>query len=144
MRHFLDANVLFSAAHNPEGNARALFRLANVADITLMSSSYALDKAIRNIGLKFPECAAELVKLLEQLVLGPEPTAALVSAAIGRGLPDKDAPILAAAIAARADILVTGDRRHFGPLHGQSVQGVLILLPAEALDKLLDRLAPEG
>jgi hypothetical protein len=45
------------------------------------------------------------------------------------GLPAKDQPVLAAAIAARADRLVTGDRTHVGPLFGQTIQRVKILSP---------------
>jgi uncharacterized protein len=48
-------------------------------------------------------------------------------------LPEKDRPILLAAIAAGASHLVTGDLRHFGPLFGKSVRGVLILSPASYL-----------
>lgn len=138
MRLFLDANVLFSATHNPEGNARALFRLEARGDMTLVASSYAVEEAVRNITLKFPACAAELASLLERLVLAPEPSSTLVSEAAAAGLPEKDAPILAAAIAAHADILVTGDRKHFGFLFGQSVRGVLVLPPADAVIRVLD------
>lgn len=144
MRLFLDANVLFSAAHNPEGNARALCRLAAGGAIALVTSSYAAEEAARNIQLKFPACVPDLAALLERLVLGPEPASVLVGEAAAAGLPEKDAPILAAAIAARADILVTGDRRHFGPLYGKSVRDVLILPPADALGKVLDVLPPKG
>ena len=57
-------------------------------------------------------------------------------------MPDKDAPILAAAITVRADMLATGDRRHFRALYGTAVQGVLILPPADALSRVLDSLPP--
>lgn len=144
MRLFLDANVLFSAAHNRLGNARALFRLASERGVTLVASSYAVEEAVRNIHLKLPEYAAELASLLEGLVLGPEPASALVSAAKDCALPDKEVPILAAAIAARADVLVPGDRRHFGPLYRRSVHVVLILTPADALSRALDAVSPEG
>jgi predicted nucleic acid-binding protein len=138
MRLFVDANVIFSAAHNPQGNARALFRLATTGGITLVASRYAIEEATRNITLKFPKFGPELESLLVQLILVPEPTPAVVSVATNSGLPEKDVPILAAAIAARADLLVTGDRRHCGALYGQAVQGVLILPPADALRKTLD------
>ena len=143
MRLFLDANVIFSAAHNPQGNARALFRLAVTGGIALVASRYAMEEAARNIGLKFPESGPELESLLARLVLTPEPAAAVVSAAANSGLPEKDVPILAAAIAARADLLVTGDRRHFGALYGKAVHGALILSPADALSKTLDFLLAE-
>ena len=40
-RLFLDANVLFSAAHRPEGR---LLRLWKLDDVTLCSSRYALEE----------------------------------------------------------------------------------------------------
>ena len=52
-------------------------------------------------------------------------------------LPDKDLPILAAAIAARASALVTGDRRDFGHLYGTTIEGVEVLTPAEAVSRAL-------
>lgn len=49
----------------------------------------------------------------------------------------KDAPVLAAAIASGADVLVTGDRMHFGHLFGRRGRGVKVLSPADALGLLL-------
>jgi uncharacterized protein len=48
-------------------------------------------------------------------------------------LPDKDRPILLAAIGAGATHLLTGDFRHFGPYYGERIEGVLILPPGEYL-----------
>lgn len=48
-------------------------------------------------------------------------------------LPEKDRPILLAAIEARADYLLTGDLKHFGPLFGKKIEGVSVLVPAEYL-----------
>lgn len=92
MRLFLDANVIFSAAHNPAGNAHALFGLAAGGRISLAASRYAIEEAARNIALKFPDCAAELATLLGRMVIGPEPAPGLVDAATAVDLPDKDAP----------------------------------------------------
>jgi hypothetical protein len=44
-------------------------------------------------------------------------------------LPDKDRPVLAAAIVAQATHLLTADKAHFGRYFGQTVAGVLILPP---------------
>jgi predicted nucleic acid-binding protein len=49
----------------------------------------------------------------------------------------KDAPILAAAIDARCDWLVTGDRRDFGHLFGTEQRGVRVMPPSEALQRIL-------
>ena len=73
---------------------------------------------------------AILVRLVEVV---PDAPIELASWAELQGLPAKDAPILAVAVAARADLLVTGDRRHFGPLYGQKLRGVRVLTLAEGL-----------
>jgi predicted nucleic acid-binding protein len=52
-------------------------------------------------------------------------------------LPLKDAPILAAAVHAQADLLVTGDSRDFGHLFGHTLRGTRVATPATALDLLL-------
>jgi hypothetical protein len=48
-------------------------------------------------------------------------------------LPDKDAPIQFAAIAAKATHLLTGDLRHFGGYFGQKLGGVLVMPPGDYL-----------
>jgi uncharacterized protein len=136
-RFFLDANVIFSAAHNPAGNARALFRLAGLRKIELVSSRYALDEAARNIALKYPQCTAELNVLIAGLRITAEPSQAMIQLATANDLPSNDVPILAAAIGARALVLVTGDRRDFGHLYGNTVEGTLVLMPADAVSMAL-------
>ena len=137
-RLFLDANVIFSAAHNPEGNSRALFKLAGENWIELVSSRDALEEAARNIAVKFPERIAELASLAAGLALAGEAGQVPHRVAAACGLPDKDVPILAAAIAAGASVLVTGDRRDFGHLYGKSIEGVLVVTPAQALSNALN------
>jgi predicted nucleic acid-binding protein len=48
-------------------------------------------------------------------------------------LPAKDLPILAAAVAAKAKFLITGDKRHFGTPFGRKIHGIAILRPADYL-----------
>lgn len=52
-------------------------------------------------------------------------------------LPDKDQPVLAAAIRYGCTALVTGDRMHFGSLYGQTIQGVTIHSPRSLAELLL-------
>jgi hypothetical protein len=47
----------------------------------------------------------------------------------GISLPEKDVPILLAAIEAQATHLLTGDVRHFGPYLGKKIEGIAIVLP---------------
>lgn len=137
MRLFLDANVLFSAARNPSGNCAALFALARRRKCALLSSRFAIEEAARNIALKCPEHLPELEHLVARVQITAEPASAAVAAAGRHGLPAKDAPILAAAIRGRAAVLVTGDRRHFDNLFGRRIQGVIVMSPADAVDRLL-------
>lgn len=138
IRVFLDANVLFSAALRPRDRDYAFFRLAREGGCILLASAYALDEARTNLAGKAPTAPPrlddELVGLLE---LVAEPVATLVALASAEGLPMKDAPILAAAVAAGADLLVTGARRHFGGLFGRTVHGVRIRSLADGLAELL-------
>ncbi len=52
------------------------------------------------------------------------------------GLPAKDVPILAAAVAARCEVLLTGDVTDFGHVIGQIVQGVRVLPPSMLLAEI--------
>jgi predicted nucleic acid-binding protein len=137
MRLFLDANVVFSAAHSPDGRARALFRLARKGQCELLSSPHAIEEARRNIRIKYPEKSDDLEALVSELHVTPEATPPAVAWARKQSLPLEDAPILAAAVEAAADLLVTGDRTHFGRFFGKSLRGVGIATPAKALRKLL-------
>ncbi len=138
MKLFLDANVVFSAAHQEAGNAQALVALARAGRCTLQTSAHALEEAQRNLALKSRAYEARLADLLAIVERVPEAPAALVEWALGQGLRPKDAPILAAAAHAGADALVTGDARDFGALYGRTLRGVQVLAPARALARVLD------
>ena len=116
---------------------RAFFHLAEAGACELVSSPFAVDEARRNIARKRPSSLVELEALVARLALSPEAGAAGVLWARSTGLPDKDAPILAAAAAAGADLLVTGDRADFGPLYGKRFRGVEVLPPRTAIERIL-------
>jgi uncharacterized protein len=124
-RLFLDANVLFSAAYRPDAGLLQLWKLKSVA---LCSSRYALEEA--RINLADEDQRARLTRLsgsLHMFEAAPRP--------LPRGtiLPEKDVPILLAAIEARASHLLTGDVRHFGRYLGKKIEGIAIVLPGEYL-----------
>ena len=135
---FLDANVLFAATCSAQGRSRALFLLAEAGRCSLVASEHATAEARRNVIVKAPAAAAALEELLTSVHPLTEGGPALVAWAAGLGLPENDAPILAAAAAARVDLLVTGDRRHFGHLFGTTVGGVRISSLADALDLIIN------
>lgn len=111
MRVFLDANVLFTAAHNPDGLGRLLFDLGRHKVVTLVSSQLAVDEARANLQLKAPAKAAALDPLVAHLDIVDTPS----RAAPLLKLPADDQLIFGAALAARATHFLTGDKTHFGP-----------------------------
>lgn len=124
-RVFLDANVLFSAAYRTDSGLQQLWKLKNVV---LCSSRHALEEA--RVNLEEEEQRNRLAALSESLQFFE---AGVRQPPHGVSLPEKDIPILMAAIEARADYLLTGDIRHFGPLFRRKIEGVAVLLPAEYL-----------
>ena len=126
-RVFLDANALFSVAYGSKG-LRTLWNWAREGRCLLLSSAYAVEEARRNLQ---PRHQAQLAELIGTMAIVAE--AHLAFAELLR-LPEKDKPILAAAINARATHLLTGDLRHFGSLRGQFIQGVLVCTPRDYFD----------
>jgi predicted nucleic acid-binding protein len=130
-RLFLDANVLFTAAHNPEGKAALLFDALDLRRWNLLSSEFAIAEAQRNIVAKYPHCAALLEMLIAKLTVVGQP----MPVVIGISLPEKDRPIYLAALACRATHLLTGDRQHFGRHMNrpQATGGIVIQTVADYL-----------
>lgn len=126
-RLFLDANVLFSAAYSPTNGILKLWKLSKVQ---LLSSRYALEEARINLA---SESQRERLRILSaQVALFDATPAELPNQT---SLPGKDAPIVLAAMQAKATHLLTGDVRHFGQYFDKSIGGVLILPPAEYLKR---------
>lgn len=124
-RLFLDANVLFSAAYRPKAGLLELWRLKSV---NLCSSRYALEEARFNLTEETQR--RRLVRLSKSMELFD----ALPRGLAGEtALPEKDLPILLAAMEARATHLITGDLRHFGPYFGRKVEGIVVLTPSAYL-----------
>ena len=136
MRIFLDANILFSAAKT-DGAVRALIAALLASGHECCVDGFVVEEARRNLTAKAgSDAQAALAPLLERMWLGKAhahtrlPEAALV-------LPEKDRPVLAAAIAHECDCLVTGDRTHFGVLYGETIAGVKIHSPASLAQAVL-------
>lgn len=137
MRVFLDANILFSAAHRDRSELLVFFELARAGVIQLVSSALAIEEGRRNVAVKRPDRIAAYEGLMADLEASPAPSNEHFAIAQAAGMPPKDAPILAAAFAAEADLLVTGDRAHFGHLFGRSIGRLLVQRPTQALSAIL-------
>ena len=124
-RLFLDSNILCSAAYRPDAGLLQFWKLKGVI---LCSSHYAIEEA--RINLTESGQRRRLAKLAQRVRLFD---AAPHELPTGLLVPEKDAPIVLAAIEARATHLITGDFRHFGPHFGSAFEGILVLTPAQYL-----------
>lgn len=135
MRIFLDANILFSAAKSDGAIRRLLQRLVEHQH-ECWADDYVVNEARRNLNLKGPSALSEFEALLPLLHVSPlhGTTPALKNI---DWLPEKDRPVLAAAAHLHCDVLVTGDRTHFGPGYGKTFGGVTIHSPRSLAELLL-------
>ncbi len=137
MRIFLDANILFSASKQPGAIAQLLQECLNRRH-TLVLDGYVLAEAEKNLAAKFPEGRRRLVELQAGCEFVERPRTQVHDPDISSLLPEKDVPVLLSAMAAGCDVLVTGDKKHFGSLYDQEIHGVLILSPAMLAMQLFD------
>ena len=112
-RLFLDANVLFTAAHNPQGKAALLISLGQHRLVQLVAP--------------FETMLAHVSNVADDITI-----------ACPASLAVKDHPIYRAAQACRTDVLLTGDLRDFGPFMNQPQRtgGLLIQTVASYLEGL--------
>lgn len=126
---FLDANVLISAAWKEGSEIAQIWRMEG---LRLVTSNYVMGEVQRNLHqINQIERLRRLMRSVQILSFEK-----LLEIPHEFELPEKDLPILAGAIQAQADHLLTGDKRHFGPLYGKTILGVRITAPTELLDVL--------
>jgi uncharacterized protein len=136
MRIFLDANILFSAAKSA-GAVRQLLTMLLAKKHVLCADEYVVTEARRNLSAKaFEESARMLDDLLTRVEISPARIGGLDTRLIA-WLPEKDRPVLQAAMRLRRDALVTGDVTHFGAGFGKSFDGVVIYSPRQLAEALL-------
>lgn len=123
-RLFLDANIIFSVAWRPKSTLIQLWRLKKAGSVELVTSLYAVEEARRN--LESAKQQEDLDRLLRQVDIS-EPSIVPPVLPQSIRLPEKDRPILLAAISASATHLITGDIAHFGSLFGKTVEGVKVM-----------------
>ena len=116
---FPDSNILFSSAYLPASRFNLLWE---IPDVDILVCRYTLDEVTRN--LKTPAQRARLWELINKSHRVPNATRTELP--LGVSLVAKDAPVLLTAISAGANILVTGDKRHFEHLFGKTIAGVQI------------------
>ena len=111
IRLFFDSNVLFTAAHNPEGKASLVIELASGSHWEVVTSAYCMAEERLNLERKHPAALGRLSEILRAVRLVPD----VAGERCELSLPEKDRPVFAAARRCKATHFLTGDRQHFGP-----------------------------
>jgi predicted nucleic acid-binding protein len=125
---FLDSSVAIAASLSAKGASRQLFDLAARHDWSLVISPWVLREIRDNLGDR-SGAAREWKSLRRRVIIETDefifewPLLFEIA---------KDKPVLVTALAF-ADVLLTLDRRDFGPLIGQNVYGLRVRTPGEFL-----------
>lgn len=135
MRLFLDANVLFSAGKS-DGAMRAFLVQLKSRGYVLVADGYVVGEARRNLEAKFPTALKDFEDLMKQVEASAGTCGSPLPVEIAPELPEKDRPVLAASIHYQCQVLLTGDKTHFGPLYGRTIEGVEVHSPASFAAKL--------
>ena len=112
MRVLIDTNIIISAALFPNGRAAKAFRKALTAPYQPVVSDYIVDELRRVFSQKWPDKVDALEVFLRDALSVIELIATPQSALSTEGaLRDaNDRPILRAALHAKVDVIITGDR----------------------------------
>jgi predicted nucleic acid-binding protein len=141
---FLDSSALIAGIVSDQGGARALLMLGEAEILTLIVSEQVLAEVERNIARKAPK-ALPLVRkliLLANIQIMRDPPPDEVQRCLSWIAHHADAPILAAAVAAHVDYLVTLNTRHFTADPGVAEQsGLRIGTPGDSLVWIRQQLA---
>ena len=123
-RVFVDANIVFSAAQYPESRIAAFIHHSKAMGLRCLCSPAVIEEAVVNLKKKHPKGLPQVALLLAKM----EHVQALPGAKCPVKLADKDHHVLLAALAGKADVLVTGDLKDFGPLMNDPKKAAGILV----------------
>lgn len=136
---FVDSSVLFSAVISFKGYARDLIRYGIAGRVQLVTSNYVLAEVAKNLTDKQPKAAYildQIVKTAGWLII--DATREEVWAAAEYTVL-KDAPVVAAAVKAECEYLVTFDRKHLlNPSEVAKRSGLIIAMPEIVARKLFE------
>ena len=112
---FLDSSALIAGILSPIGAARALLFMSETGDIDLYISEHVIAETERSLARKAPEALPEYRKTIKnaQIKIIGNLSVKEVHACLYMISDPEDAPILAAAMKASVDYLVTHNRKHF-------------------------------
>ncbi len=133
---FLDTSALIAGIVSPTGAAREVLRLCETGVVELLVSRQVLTEADRNLSAKLPALVPDYRHLMHRMspTLVEDPTHREVAQA-RRVIHHKDAPILAVAISAEVDCLITRNTKHFHKPPIMRAVRFRIVTPGEFLEE---------
>lgn len=133
---FVDSSVLFSAVYSPSGGSAKLFTIKN---LRLQASLVVLAEVEKNVRRKLYANELERFFFLTDklMILKQKPNDKLIREA-EKVIAKKDSVILAEAKQAKADILVTLDRKHFLTIEARNFLKPQKIFTPKMLFELLD------
>jgi len=141
LRLVLDTNIVV-AGLLWNGPPRRLLEASIAGEVELYSSAVLLDELAHTLG--YSKFAARIDSFGTSIAALVAQYTALVSLVAPASVPRvvandaDDDHVIAAAVAARAELIVTGDRKHLLPIG--SHQGIAIVTSREVIDRLDARL----
>lgn len=142
-RIFVDTSVIVAGIASRRGASYAILLLGELGFIRLVIIPYILNEAERNFQKKLPAALPDYQRVKTQINwdIQPNPSAILFSQ-WEDVIPQKDIPVLAAAVSAQPHRLVTLDTKHFidNP-DVASKSGVKILTPGDLIREIRALLA---
>ena len=141
---FLDTSALIAGIISPTGAAHEVLRLCEAKVLTSVISRQVLVEADRNLSEKLPALIPDYRDLLRHLspLIVEDPSEQAVEEA-ATVINHKDAPILAAALEANVDYLVTWNTRHFQKKAVKEYARFRIVTPGELLQEFRQALLKE-
>jgi predicted nucleic acid-binding protein len=130
---FLDTGILFSATYRPDSRISNLW---SIKDAELVTSLFALEEVRRNLMIHKPDALTYLDKLSNNLTIVDWMGSSLPK---GITLAEKDTPILSAALHSRCSHLITSNQQYLRMFFRCSIEGILILTPAQYLKCRFDQ-----
>ena len=135
-RVFLDSNVFFSGLYSSEGPPGMILSRFIEGRLRVVISRQVLDEVVETIRDRLPDDLPFLRKLLmsapPEIVEDPTPEGVARWAKV---IQAGDAAILAAAVAAQPDYLITGDKHFLANGGVAEKSGLEIVTPAQFLER---------
>lgn len=145
VRIFLDSNVVLSGLFSDRGSPRIILDLLSLdlPVLTGVTGEFNIIEIEPNLEKKMPEVLPtyrEYLPLLN-LEITPLPSSKEVRSLKGL-IAEKDVPVLASALKANVDFLLTGDKKDFGKARTRGKYPFRIVTPTEFLQAILPEILP--